>query len=112
MTPLLETVVDILKLRKKTADGSKLAEDRREEHGEKYGDTSGMSRKNDGAGGAVSSACREGEATFVLGFARRNVSIDRVLGEAERLGLVWWIPSDFVPSCQSENIYLMRLGAA
>lgn len=47
--------------------------------------------------------------TFLLAFARRNVSIDRVLQEAERLGLWWAVPDDFVPTSASENVYLMCL---
>lgn len=47
--------------------------------------------------------------TFLLAFARRNVSIDRVLQEAEGLGLRWAVPDDFVPTSASENVYLMCL---
>lgn len=47
--------------------------------------------------------------TFLLSFARRNVSIDRVLQEAEGLGLWWTVPDDFVPISASENVYLMCL---
>ncbi len=46
---------------------------------------------------------------FLLAFARRNISIDRVLREAEDLGLAWWVPDDFEPETTSENVYLMSL---
>lgn len=49
------------------------------------------------------------ESTFLLAFARRNISIERVLGEAESLGLAWRVPDDFEPASASENIYLMSL---
>lgn len=48
--------------------------------------------------------------TFLLAFARRNVSIERVLREAESLGLQWRLPDDFEPTSSSENVYLMHLG--
>ncbi|CAM9674853.1 unnamed protein product [Chrysoparadoxa australica] len=51
---------------------------------------------------------REG-SIFLLAFARRNVSIDQVLEEASRRGLIWKEVDDFQPTHSTELIYQMSL---
>lgn len=76
---------------------------------EARGDGSGEIGSTADSGVAGSCAIPPSSSTFVLAFARRHVSIDRVLAEAEELGLRWKIPEDFSPSSTSENIYFMWL---
>lgn len=164
MTPLLRTVVDLLKLRleaddqrrrhrqsctsrplpneirenegggeesegyEKSADGARVTtavfrdSNIREDNLASQKQDVGVSRPQELNSGASQGGAVEGvdepegaperapeESTFLLAFARRNVSIERVLREAEGLGLRWRIPSDFEPSSASENIYLMCL---
>jgi len=49
------------------------------------------------------------EPVFVLAFARRNVSIDSVLTEAENIGLTWKVAENFVPQNALESIYFISL---
>ena len=128
VVPLLSTVVDILRLRydagalrPKHPPGGKGSQDQSD--GQPDPRLSLPSRVQGEGGGVVNFV---GEAdkpscpaagfpwspsvpTFLLAFARRNVSIDRVLQEAENLGLRWVVPEDFVPSSALENVYLMSL---
>lgn len=106
MNPLLQTVADILKLRRDVLGEH---EQRQKETRAKDDGNAENHSAVDGAAGNASARCPT-EATFLLGFARRNVSIDRVLEEAKSLGLRWRIPSDFEPTCATENIYIMSLG--
>lgn len=103
VAPLLQTVVDILKLqlnRDAHRHGEQRPADDQEHVRQSFVDGST-------AGSNVSPSPTE--AMFLLSFARRNVSIDRVLKEAETLGLKWWVPDDFQPVCTSENVYMMSL---
>lgn len=51
---------------------------------------------------------RDPEAVFVLSFARRNVSIDRVLEAATAEGLEWEADATFECSAKGEHVYRMR----
>lgn len=122
MIPLLLTVVDILKLRQNAGDNPRrgrlpVAQQATRESGvdgnaghEDVGavdGASGLSSVPPTPGGC--SPAPPAESTFLLAFARRNVSIERVLREAEGLGLRWRVPENFEPTSSSENIYLMCL---
>ena len=48
------------------------------------------------------------EALFLLSFARRNVSIEKVLKVAEEMGLVYEVDESFVCSAKGEHVYVMR----
>ncbi len=57
----------------------------------------------------VVATLREGsEAAFILSFARRNVTIDKVLAAATALGLVYEADSSFTCSAKGEHVYVMR----
>lgn len=58
----------------------------------------------------VASTLRRGdpEAVFLLSFARRNVSIDRVLMAATAAGLEWEADATFECSAKGEHVYRMR----
>ncbi|CAM9523577.1 unnamed protein product [Scytosiphon promiscuus] len=112
VSPLLHTVVDILRLREAGRDGDgsghgqsqistaeAAAED--DQQRKQQSQESGLQEKSSTTPPAVS--------TFLLAFARRNISIERVLEEAESLGLAWRLPDDFEPASASENVYLMTL---
>lgn len=131
MTPLLHTVVDILRLRQTEqherdresghspssdeachegthhhhvlAAAEAPAEGENQDHQQRREQEEEVfpSRPEQGGQGSPS--------MFLLAFARRNVSIERVLREAESLGLAWTVPDDFEPATASENIYLMSL---
>lgn len=49
-------------------------------------------------------------AVFLLSFARRNVSVDKVLEAATRAGLVWEADAGFECSAKGEHVYVMRWG--
>lgn len=115
MSPLLHTVADILNLRRTRNEGDGMTTYPESEHPvtakdrEARDDGSGEIGATAEAGVAGSCALPPSSSTFVLAFARRHVSIDRVLAEAEELGLRWKVPEDFSPTSSSENIYLMWL---
>ncbi|CAM9435145.1 unnamed protein product [Ectocarpus sp. 13 AM-2016] len=128
VSPLLRTVVDILRLRAGERSDSK-----HPNHcpspspaaAVPKGETEEQDAPQLESSGPASSSCLRcqasappapsslspapTESTFLLAFARRNISIERVLGEAESLGLAWRVPDDFEPASVSENIYLMSL---
>lgn len=122
MTPLLLTVVDILKLRQNAGDKPRRGRLPVAQQATREAGANGNAGHEDvgavvGAGGLSSvppsprccSPATPAESTFLLAFARRNVSIERVLREAEGLGLRWRVPENFEPTSSSENIYLMCL---
>lgn len=93
VSPLLHTVVDILRLRETSRDS----------------DGCRHSQTHTSTGEAPGASAPPAVSTFLLAFARRNISIERVLDEAESLGLAWRLPDDFEPASVSENVYLMTL---
>ncbi|CAN0278706.1 unnamed protein product, partial [Ectocarpus sp. 4 AP-2014] len=128
VSPLLRTVVDILRLRAGERSDSKhpdhcpsplataaVPKDETEEQDPPQPESSGPApssclRCQASAPPVLPSLSpAPTESTFLLAFARRNISIERVLGEAESLGLAWRVPDDFEPATASENIYLMSL---
>lgn len=48
------------------------------------------------------------DAVFLLSFARRNVSIERVLEAATAAGLAWEADAGFECSAKGEHVYVMR----
>ncbi|CAN0383912.1 unnamed protein product [Pylaiella littoralis] len=100
ISPLLHTVVDILRLR----EGERVQE--AADSGES---TCCTHRQPSPIPPSLSLPPPPARSTFLLAFARRNISIERVLEEAESLGLSWTVPEDFEPASASENVYLMSL---
>ncbi|CAM9972697.1 unnamed protein product [Ectocarpus sp. 8 AP-2014] len=128
VSPLLRTVVDILRLRAGERSDSKhpdhcpspspaaaAPKDETEEQDPPQPESSGPAPSSSlrfqasAPPAPPSLSPAPTESTFLLAFARRNISIERVLGEAESLGLAWRVPDDFEPASASENIYLMSL---
>lgn len=58
----------------------------------------------------VAAALRQGDpkAVFLLSFARRNVSVERVLEAAAAAGLEWEADAGFECSAKGEHVYRMR----
>lgn len=52
---------------------------------------------------------RSPDARFILAFARRNVRVDDVIGEAEGLGFCVEKDDSFTCSVVGESIYVLRL---
>lgn len=48
------------------------------------------------------------DAVFLLSFARRNVSVEKVLAAAAAAGLVWEADDGFECSAKGERVYVMR----
>jgi len=58
----------------------------------------------------VTATLRKGQdALFLLSYARRNVSIDRVLAAASSMGLTCEVDDKFSCSAEGEHVYRMRL---
>lgn len=130
VSPLLHTVVDILRLRqenkgrrdresgRRSSTSDEACNERSQPHDIPAAADSPPEKEEEDKvqcqGGEVLAPLPEqggpgNRSTFLLAFARRNVSIERVLREAESLGLAWRVPDDFEPATASENIYLMSL---
>jgi predicted nicotinamide N-methyase len=57
----------------------------------------------------VVATLKEGpEALFLLSFARRNVSVEKVLKAARGMGFVYEVDESFVCSAKGEHVYVMR----
>lgn len=125
VSPLLRTVADLLNLRRTQGsrgishtidhenERSSMPEgcDAKEVGISTTGTGADVSESRTSTGAEEAGLCEAppSNSCFLLAFAKRHVSIDRVLTEAEGLGLKWKIPKDFTPTSTSENIYLMWL---
>ncbi|CAN0283352.1 unnamed protein product [Ectocarpus fasciculatus] len=124
VSPLLHTVVDILRLRAgersdnehrdhcHSASPAAVGEEEQQPpqpESPEPGPSSSLRCQASSPSAPPSLSPAPVESTFLLAFARRNISIERVLEEAESLGLAWRVPDDFEPASASENIYLMSL---
>ncbi|CAM9688345.1 unnamed protein product [Laminaria digitata] len=98
VSPLLHTVVDILMLRRAKDSFQQEQQQQQQQQPPPLQTTS-----------SCPPPPPPSVSTFLLAFARRNISIDRVLDEADGLGLRWRVPENFTPTSSSENIYLMCL---